>query len=294
MRQSPVRLTVVVCALLAVCAASVSSQPAAAIVGSVFVRAVTQGESWQSLGARFGVDPSVLAADNMLTMRRPLVAGVALTIDNRHIVPGEPNGIVINIPQRMLFLKTGGELVANYPVGLGKPGWPTFIGPFTVMRVETDPVWDVPPSIQEEQRRAGKKVITRVLPGPANPLGKFYLGLSAPNFGIHGTIAPLSIYRFESHGCIRLHPDDIADLWPRVAVGTPGAIVYEPLLVTVDASGAVLLEAHRDIYRRDTRDSLQVVRDRASGLGVSDRIDWTAVRAALQVRHGRPSDITAP
>lgn len=284
---------VLMCALVTVSAATVSAQSAPAMVGSVFVRAVTRGDSWQSLGARFGIDAAVLAADNALTLQRPLVAGAALTIDNRHIVPGEPDGIVINIPQRMLFLKRGGEVVASYPVGLGKPSWPTFIGPFTVVRAETDPVWDVPPSIQAEQQRAGKKVITRVLPGPANPLGKFYLGLSTPNFGIHGTIAPLSIYRFQSHGCIRLHPDDIADLWPRAPVGTPGAIVYEPLLLTVDARGAVLLEAHRDIYRRDTRDALQVVRDRAIGLDVSHRIDWTAVRAALQVRHGRPSDITA-
>ena len=71
--------------------------------------------------------------------------------------------------------------------------------------------WIVPESIQEEMRREGKDVLTRVPPGPDNPLGRHWIGLSIGGIGIHGTIAPSSVYHFRSHGCIRLHPDDVEE-----------------------------------------------------------------------------------
>ena len=67
-------------------------------------------------------------------------------------------------------------------------------------------------------------------------------------YGIHGTIAPSSVYHFRSHGCIRLHPDDIAELFDRVSVGTPGRLIYQPVLLAVVDDGRILLEVHRDIY----------------------------------------------
>lgn len=271
----------------------VVAQPPQTMVGGTFEHTVVRGETWQSLGSRFGIEPALLAILNQRPLGRPLKVGESLWIDNRHLVPAAPDsGIVINIPQRMLFLKANGHVVGSYPVALGRPSWPTFVGPFTVDAAEVDPVWDVPPSIQEELRRAGKKVLTRVPPGPSNPLGKYWLGLSEPNFGIHGTIAPRSIYHFETHGCIRLHPEDIADLWPRVSVGTAGEIVYEPLLLAVMPEGTILLEAHRDVYRQHPHDPEDTVRMRAQHLGVEERIDWDAVRSALAAREGTPRDVT--
>jgi L,D-transpeptidase ErfK/SrfK len=72
---------------------------------------------------------------------------------------------------------------------------------------------------KKKWQREGKKVLTRVEAGANNPLGKYWLGLSLSGYGIHGTLAPASIYRFQSHGCIRLHPDDIAQLFSQVEVG---------------------------------------------------------------------------
>jgi L,D-transpeptidase ErfK/SrfK len=74
-------------------------------------------------------------------------------------------------------------------------------------------------------------VKTRVPPGPDNPLGQYWIGLSLVGYGIHGTIASASIYQFRSHGCIRIHPNDIADLFGRVSLGTSGHIIYTPVLL---------------------------------------------------------------
>jgi L,D-transpeptidase ErfK/SrfK len=148
----------------------------------------------------------------------------------------------------MLFYFREGQLIRHFPVGLGRPDWRTPIGDFTIAVKEENPTWDVPRSIQEEMRREGKPVLTCVPPGPDNPLGKHWLGLSIGGIGIHGTIAPGSIYRFQTHGCIRAHPDDIAGLFPLVARGTKGTLAYKPVLVA-KIGDKVYLEVQRDIYR---------------------------------------------
>jgi L,D-transpeptidase ErfK/SrfK len=267
-----------------------------AIVGNTFEHIVQTGETWTSLSARFGIETTALAEINGRKPTARLANGDVLRVDNRHLVPEAlTDGIVINVPQRMLFVMDAGRVAASYPVGLGRADWPTFVAPFTIAAMETDPVWDVPPSIQEEQRRAGKNVLTRVLPGPTNPLGKYWLGLSAANYGIHGTNAPLSIYRFQTHGCVRLHPDDIADLFPRVTRGMPGESVYQSVLMRV-TSNEIMLEAHPDVYRRDAPDALGQLRSVANTRGWQDRIDWSLVQQVLRRRDGRvhPVDRAAP
>jgi L,D-transpeptidase ErfK/SrfK len=197
------------------------------------------------------------------------------------------DGIVINVPQRMLFLMQDGHVVARYPIAVGLRSWPTFLGTFTIVLKEVDPVWDVPPSIQEEMRRAGKTVLTHVAPGPDNPLGKFWLGLDRPNFGIHGTNAPGSVGKAVTHGCLRMIGADIEDLFGRIEVGTPGISVYEPILMGV-IDGALWLEAHPDVYRLDRRDAARHVIAEAALLAPDVRLDPVAIRAVLDARDGRP------
>jgi hypothetical protein len=205
-----------------------------------------------------------------------------------HLVPHAlSDGLVLNVPQRMIFVMQAGQAIASYPVGLGRPSWPTFVGPFTIAVKEIDPVWDVPISIQEELRSAGQPVVTRVGPGPANPLGKYWLGLSVAGYGIHGTNAPRSISRFESHGCVRLVAADIEDLFMRVDVGMAGVSIYEPVVLEV-IDGALWLEAHPDVYRRHAAVTLDDIVTRAAALTPGLAIDAPAVTEARR-RHGGPS-----
>jgi L,D-transpeptidase ErfK/SrfK len=256
------------------------------LTGGDFQHDVERGESLALLGSRYGVDTRELAAANHLNANAALKPGQMLKVNNRHIVPvvNEDVSLVINVPQRMLFMDDG-ERVSGYPVAVGRRDWPTPLGDFTIVVKEEQPTWDVPVSIQEEMRREGRPVVETVPPGPDNPLGSFWLGLSLGSIGIHGTNAPSSIFRTTTHGCIRMHPDYIRVLFPQLSPGTRGRIVYEPVLVARTSEG-IFLEAHPDVYRRTKGDPLAAVRQIASFAGLTGEIDWTRAASVVNARRG--------
>lgn len=264
------------------------------LTGAVINYEVRTGDSLARIGARFGVLTRVIARDNGLKPNAALQPGSALMIDNRRVVPALlDHGIAVSVAQRLLFHFENGQLRAAYPVAVGKPSWPTPLGPFRVANLQTDKPWIVPVSIQEEMRREGKRVLTRVEPGPENPLGKHWIGLSIPSLGIHGTTAPTSIHDFRSHGCIRVHPDDIAELFGRVAVGTPGAIVYRTALLAALPDGRIFVEIDRDAYRR-AQEPFAALRTLADERGLSERIDWGKVRQIARDQDGLAREVGLP
>jgi L,D-transpeptidase ErfK/SrfK len=275
--------TVLIAVIAALMSASVAAQ---SLTGQVHTVVVARGDTLRSLGSRFGVDPATIARDNGRALDALLRAGETLSIDNRHVVPPLPatGTIAVNVPQRMLFATTGTGLVA-YPVGVGRRGWATPIGQFSIVAKEVNPTWDVPESIRDEARRAGRSLPLKVPPGPNNPLGAYWLGLSIGGVGIHGTNAPTSVYQAISHGCIRLHPDDIAALFVQMQVGTQGVLLYQPVLVAV-VGEQIFVEAHRDVYGRGPVNALEFVRQRAYELGVLERIDWDRAAAVVRERAG--------
>lgn len=252
---------------------------------------VEPGENLTSIGARFGLMPGQLAQQNGIALNAIIRIGQRLAVHNPHIVPaGLDAGVLVNIPQRILFRFDEGHLAVAYPVGLGRPSWPTVEGKFRIVAREENKAWKVPKSIQEEMAREGKAVREEVPPGPDNPLGKHWLGLSLWGYGIHGTIAPASVYHFQSHGCIRLHPDDIAELFGQVRVGTSGRIIYQPVLLALTDDGRILLEIHRDIYRKGI-DAAQTLRDMAAASGLSEAIDWPTVDGVIAAQDGLAHEV---
>ncbi len=262
-----------------------------AIVGEEFVYTVQQGDSLTKIGARFGQNPALLARENGLRFPGPLKPGMILQIDNRHIMPKVDliDGILINIPQRMLFNFRGAITRTAHPVGLGRPNWSTPTGRFRIIGKQRDKEWIVPESIQKEMRLAGKEVLTRVLPGPDNPLGKYWIGLSFDSIGIHGTIAPSSVYHFRSHGCVRLHPADIESLYADVTVGERGIIVYLPVLMAY-LEERLYLEVNGDIYKRGGN-PLAIVQGISGRDGLGDLIDWDRVEAVIEEGAGIAREI---
>jgi L,D-transpeptidase ErfK/SrfK len=264
------------------------------LVGGVTDFIVRPGDTLRTVSARFGLEVAALARENGIRTDARLAAGQVVRIDNRHIVPTATDSVelVVNVPQRMLFYRGADSSTLGYPIAVGRPGWPTPTGDFTVTVLERHPTWEVPRSILEESRRAGRIQPPVVPPGPNNPLGDFWMGLSLAGIGIHATNAPSSIFRTASHGCIRVHPDDIAQLFDRVEVGTSGRIIYEPVLLAV-VGDAIYLEVHRDVYRRSGAKAGAAARTLAAARGVSERVDWVAADAVAAAADGIARIVTS-
>jgi L,D-transpeptidase ErfK/SrfK len=262
------------------------------IVGGESDYTVKAVDSLVSISARNGVESATIAAMNGLKPKTALKAGQVLKIDNRHIVPADlRDGILINLPQRKLFLLGEGAVIANYPIGPGKAAFKTPIGSFSVIQMRENPTWYVPKSIQEEWARAGKVVKTAVPPGPKNPLGGYWIGLSFASYGIHGTNAPLSIYSFQSRGCVRMHPEDAGALFRQVKVGQPGEIIYEPVLLARLPDGRIFLEVHGDPYKKKSKETLKFVHELADANNLGNAIDWNKAEQVTSDKQGVAREI---
>lgn len=284
------RLALIVALTAALTSPAAGDVLPAGVTGSAFTYTVVTGDSLSRLAARFGVSALTLARINGLPPKSVLHPGQQLLVDNRHItIANAAAPLVLNVAQRMLFLRDGAT-VAAYPIAVGRSGWETPRGSFTVVDKEQDPAWDVPVSIQNEMRQQGQPVQTRVPPGPRNPLGRFFVRLSFTGVGIHGTNQPSSIYTFTTHGCIRMNAADIAAVYSRVHIGMRGVSVYEPVLL-LSEHGRVLLEVHPDPYRRAIP-PMPKTRELAAALGVTEAIDWDLAAEAVHRQAGIATDVS--
>lgn len=125
----------------------------------------------------------------------------------------EPLWLELVLSQRQLYVWRGRQLVRRYPVAVGKLGWETPQGNFVVQTKVKDPVWQ---SFTDN----------RLIPAghPKNPLGRHWIGFWSDGvdaIGFHGTPYPETIGKAVSHGCVRLHPHHIAELFEWVDIGTP-------------------------------------------------------------------------
>jgi lipoprotein-anchoring transpeptidase ErfK/SrfK len=126
--------------------------------------------------------------------------------------------IVIRRGSNQLFLYDGMRYRRMFRVATGQRQYPTPLGRFTIVVKWRNPWWYPPKSPWAE----GQEPIP---PGPDNPLGTRWLGLSAPGVGIHGTPSDSSIGYSVSHGCIRMHISQAEWLFNHVGVGTTVFIV---------------------------------------------------------------------
>ena len=262
------------------------------ITGEVQRYQVLSGDTLSLVAARFGVETAVLARDNNLKTSARLKPGDTLEIDNRHIVPaGVDDGILVNLPQRRLFLFRNGALQQSYPIAVGSGGWRTPRGEFSIQTMELDPTWDVPKSIQAEMAAKGKTVLTRVEAGPSNPLGSRWIGITG-SIGIHGTNAPSSIFKFSTHGCIRMATEDVEHLFEQVMEGDRVSVIYEPILAA-KRDDEVFVEVHRDPYGMGG-DSRQAAAAALAAADAADFVSHPELGRLLKAREGRAVALTGP
>jgi L,D-transpeptidase ErfK/SrfK len=269
------------------------------IVGGETTYVVQKKENLYLVGAKHGVFWKTIARDNNIDIKEPLAEGTVLKLNTRRIVPKTlDDGIIINIPDRTLYFFKDGT-ITYFPVGLGLlakteiSDWRTPTGKFYVMGKRKDPTWYVPESIQLENAMKGKEVEETVPPGPNNPLGKYAIETSIPATLIHATIWPGSVYRYMSHGCIRMLPEHIEQLYPMVDIKTKGEIIYEPVKLAINDEGRVYLEVRTDVYRKH-KSIKEYVSKAIETRGISDKVDWQKIDKLIQDETGVAEDVTSP
>lgn len=126
--------------------------------------------------------------------------------------------IVIRRGQNKLDLYDGMKLRRTFAVATGMAKYPTPLGAFKIIVKWKNPWWYPPASDWAKDAKP-------IPPGPGNPLGTRWMGISSPAVGIHGTPDAASIGYSVSHGCIRLPIPDAEWLFEQVEVGTPVYII---------------------------------------------------------------------
>ncbi|MDI6762412.1 MAG: L,D-transpeptidase family protein [Thermodesulfobacteriota bacterium] len=214
--------------------------------------------------------------------------GLELIIPTFWVLPeGKWDGIVINIPEMRLYLFFKKiSMVKTFPIGIGVTENFTPVGRFHIKEKRVSPTWHIPLSLREKYE--GRKSIP---PGPENPLGSHWLGLSIRGYGIHGTNFPWAVGRLVTHGCIRLYPEDIPHLYSTVSIGTPVEIIYEPVKIGF-IEGRIFIEVHEDIYHR-IPDFFQYTLQKMEKKGIKNLVDLEKIKEAIDQRRGVPIDITS-
>jgi lipoprotein-anchoring transpeptidase ErfK/SrfK len=151
------------------------------------------------------------------TVRRPLPLAL------RELEPTKTRAefgpvIVIQRGANVLTLFDGSTTIRSFGIATGQAQYPTPAGTWSIVVKQRDPWWRPPDS----EWAKGSKPIP---PGPGNPLGTRWMGLSAAAVGIHGTPDAASIGYSASHGCIRMRVPDAEWLFEHVDIGTPVVIV---------------------------------------------------------------------
>jgi len=101
--------------------------------------------------------------------------------------------IIVDLSDRRLYLLDGDVVTRAFPIGIGKMLTQTPTGEYRIINKQSN---------------------------PGGPFGAFWMGLSRPHYGIHGTNDPASIGHMVSHGCIRMYNQDVLELSRIVPIGT--------------------------------------------------------------------------
>jgi L,D-transpeptidase ErfK/SrfK len=232
--------------------------PGQDVVGQVQVVTASKDDTLTDIARRFNVGyEEVVRANPKVDPWLP-GEGREIVIPSQFVLPDAPRtGLVINIAAMRIFyyppVKRGEHpVVFTHPIGIGKVGWRTPEGVTKIVRRQKDPTWRVPVSVRKEHHENGEELEPVIGPGPDNPLGRYAFYLQWPSYLIHGTNKPAGVGLRSSHGCIRLYPEDIAQFFDMVPVGTQVRVVNQPVLFGW-REGRLYLQPY-DVLEDDKRD----------------------------------------
>jgi L,D-transpeptidase ErfK/SrfK len=223
--------------------------------------------------------------------------GLEIILPTRFLLPPVPRkGIVINLAElRLYYYPKGENRVITYPLGIGREGWGTPTGETRVTGKRPNPTWTPPESIRLEHLEMGDPLPKIVPPGPDNPLGEYAIYLAMSGYLLHGTNKPFGVGMRVSHGCIRLYPEDIKKLFPRIPVGTRVRIINEPYKLGWIGE-RLYIEAHQPLSEQRQNAVVDIAQlQGAVSAAVGSRrptIDWDSLMDAALTPSGIPIPVT--
>lgn len=231
--------------------------------------------------------------------------GTIVRLPLRRVLPDAPReGIVVNLPEHRLYYfppARPGEprVVVTYAVSVGKMDWSTPLGLTRIAAKIKDPSWYPPESVRAEHAAHGD-ILPKVVPaGPDNPLGQFAMRLAIPggSYLIHGTNKPASVGMGDTHGCMRLYPENIEELFKMVAVDTPVRLVNQPHKVGW-SEGRLYVEVHPPLETTSSavvdpdRNSLARLVANAVRQRPASPVIWARAELAFEQADGIPVAVT--
>jgi L,D-transpeptidase ErfK/SrfK len=262
--------------------AAIKVQP---LVGDLHIVKVQKGDTLYKIARRNNQTISAIMQANHLISQH-LKPGQTLILPNEFVLPRNPeDGIVLNIPERQVYLFEGGQLKAHYPCAVGKPNWQTVTGTYKIIQKKVNPTWQPTKNMVE---RADIKD-DPVPPGKENPLGDRWMGWSAPGLGFHSTNEPRSVGTVASHGCVRLYPEAAHAMFDRVKVGETIYSTYEPVEVGT-RDGRYYLVIYPDIYHEGLT-TLAHVSKILQQYGLLSKVNPAILREIIANRDGIPHRI---
>lgn len=274
-------------------------RPDESVIGRLAAVEIEAGESLPDIARHFGLGyGEITRANTDLSIWAP-DDGSRVLLPLQFILPDVPReGIVLNLADMRLFYFPTGEqnskTVMSYSTGIGREGWSTPLGKTRIIGKREKPKWYVPSSIRREHALKGDPLPAVVLAGSDNPLGKYAMRLSKSDYLIHGTNKPYGVGLRVSHGCVRLYPEAIKDLYKQVAVGTPVRIVDQPYLVGWQKDMLYLAAHQRERKPRRRKQHLteQVLKKIKRYAREADVVvDWERVTDTLAIAAGIPTPI---
>ena len=227
--------------------------------------------------------------------------GTVVTLPARFILPrGERKGIILNLPEMRLyyFHRVESEkipMVTTHPVSIGRMDWNTPLGKTRIFQKQKDPAWRPPESLKVEAAAEGDSLPDVIPPGPDNPLGRYAMRLSVPGYLIHSTNKPYGVGMRVTHGCIRMYPEDIEELFPLVPLNTMVQIVNQPVKLGW-RDKTLFLEVHplmdEEIEQGRNLNCIAYEMILAEVENKDAILDITTIKKALKEQSGIPVPIT--
>ena len=177
----------------------------------------------EELGERFHISPTLLQDLNPAT--RLDTAGTQILVPNvdRTPITAQPSMIVVRKSCRCVeALDAQNQVIAHYPATMGSSHDPLPAGDWKISKPIWNPVFYYNAELFWDANEKNAKA--KIKPGPNNPVGVVWIGLSKEHYGIHGTPEPSAIGRTQSHGCIRLTNWDATELATMVKPGMTASL----------------------------------------------------------------------